>query len=97
MNTQIRVAIRHWPRVAPALEPPRSKTDCRRPVEALAAVPDADESHPLARLVDYLGDLMAEHEAAHKPMKEMPPREFLRELWLPPELEAAVKTRREPV
>ncbi len=83
MNAQIRAAIRHWPHVAPVLEPPRSKADYRRLVEALDVVLDAggaDESHPLARLADYLGELVAEYEATHMPMKYMPPREFLREL-----------------
>ncbi len=40
----------------------------------------ADEAHPLARLADYLGDLIAEYEASNMPMREMPAREFLREL-----------------
>lgn len=69
MNAQIREAIRHWPHVAPVLEPPGSKTDYRRRVEALDAVLDAggaDESHPLARLADYLGALVAECEAARE-------------------------------
>lgn len=83
MNAQIREAIRHWPHVAPMLEPPRNKTAYRRLVQALDAVLDAggaDESHPLARLADYLGELVADYEAAHLPIKEMPAREFLREL-----------------
>jgi len=83
MNTQIQEAIRHWPHVAPLLEPPRNKADYRRLVEALDAVLDAggaDEFHHLARLADYLGDLVAEYEAARVPIKEMPACEFLREL-----------------
>jgi HTH-type transcriptional regulator/antitoxin HigA len=83
MNTQIREAIRHWPHVVPVLAPPRTKADYRRLVDALDAVLDAggaDESNPLARLADYLGDLIAEYEAARLPMKEMPVQELLREL-----------------
>lgn len=83
MNTQIQQAIRHWPHVAPVMEPPRSKAAYRRLVEALDAVLDAggaDEKHPLARLADYLGDLVAEYEAAHTPAREMPASDFLREL-----------------
>ena len=65
------------------LEPPRNKAAYRRLVEALDAVLDAggaDESHPLARLADYLGDLVAQYEAARIPIKEMPARELLHEL-----------------
>lgn len=83
MNAQIQDAIRHWPHVAPMLEPARSKAAYRRLVTALDAVLDAggaDESHTLARLADYLGDRVAEYEAVHMPIKEMPAREFLREL-----------------
>lgn len=83
MSTQVREAIRHWPHVAPILEVPRSKSAYRRMVAALDAVLDAggaDEAHPLARLADYLGDLIAEYEASNMPMREMPAREFLREL-----------------
>lgn len=83
MSMQVREAIRHWPHVAPLLETPRSKRAYRRLVAALDAVLDAggaDEAHPLARLADYLGDLIAEYEASNMPMREMPAREFLREL-----------------
>jgi len=83
MNAEVRQAIRHWRHVAPVLEPPRSKAAYRRLTAALDAVLDAggaDEAHPLARLADYLGELVAEYEAAHAPMREMPAREFLREL-----------------
>lgn len=83
MNVEVNQAIRHWPHVAPLLEPPRSKAAYRRLVEALDQVLDsggADEKHPLARLADYLGDLVADYEAAHSPMREMPATDFLREL-----------------
>ena len=83
MSTQVREAIRHWHHVAPILEAPRSKSAYRRLVAALDAVLDAggaDEAHPLARLADYLGDLIAEYEASNMPMREMPAREFLREV-----------------
>lgn len=83
MNAQVNEAIRHWPHVAPMLEPPRTKSAYRRLVESLDAVLDsggADEKNPLARLADYLGELVADYEAAHMPIKEMPVREYLREL-----------------
>lgn len=83
MNTQIRQAIRHWPHVAPLMEPPRSKAAYRRLVETLDAVLDAggaDEGHPLARLAGYLGDLLADYESEHLPLREMSVPGFLREL-----------------
>ena len=83
MSNEVQTAIQHWPHVAPLLAPPRSKAAYRRLTAALDAVFDAggaDEAHPLARLADYLGDLVAEYEAAHAPMREMSARAFLREL-----------------
>ena len=83
MSSEVQAAIRHWPHIAPLLAPPRSKAAYRRLVEALDAVLDAggaDESHPLARLAGYLGELVAEYEATHLPIREMPVRAFLREL-----------------
>jgi len=83
MSSELQAAMRHWPHVAPLLAPPRSKAAYRRLTEALDAVLDAggaDESHALARLADYLGDLVAEYEATHTPIREMPARAFLREL-----------------
>lgn len=83
MNAQTQEAIRHWPHVAPLLLPPRSKAAYRRLVDALDTVLDAggaDEAHPLARLADYLGELVTEYEAVYVPVREMPARAFLREL-----------------
>ncbi len=83
MNRALRSAITHWPHVAPLLTPPRTKADYERLVEALDAVLDAggaDEKHPLALLAGYLGDMVAEYEATHSPMKEMSVPELLREL-----------------
>lgn len=83
MNTRLEEAIHYWPRVAPMLKPPRSKAAYRRTLKALDAVLDsggADESNPLARLADYLGELVEEYETANMPIEEMPAREFLRAL-----------------
>lgn len=69
MNARVKTAIQHWSYVAPLLQPARNAKDYAQLVEALDAAIDAggaDEKHPLARLVDYLGDLVAEYEAKDK-------------------------------
>jgi HTH-type transcriptional regulator/antitoxin HigA len=69
MNARVKTAIKHWSYVAPLLQPARNAKEYAQLVEALDAAIDAggaDEKHPLARLVDYLGDLVAEYEAKDK-------------------------------
>ena len=69
MNARVKTAIEHWSYVAPLLPPARNAKEYAQLVEALDAAIDAggaDEKHPLARLVDYLGDLVAEYEAKDK-------------------------------
>ncbi|OCB03087.1 transcriptional regulator [Acidithiobacillus ferrivorans] len=81
MNTQISEAIIHWPHVAPLLQPAHTEEEYKALVEALDAVLDAggaDESHPMARLADYLGDLVAEWEARDPMPEGAPPLEVLR-------------------
>lgn len=69
MNARVKAAIQHWGYVAPLLQPARNAKEYAQLIEALDAAIDAggaDEKHPLARLVDYLGDLIAEYEAKDK-------------------------------
>ena len=69
MNARAKTAIQHWGFVAPLLQPARNAKEYALLVEALDAAIDAggaDEKHPLARLVEYLGDLVAEYEAKDK-------------------------------
>jgi HTH-type transcriptional regulator/antitoxin HigA len=69
MNARVKTAIEHWSYVAPLLQPARNAKEYAQLVEALDAAIDAggaDEKHPLARLVDYLGDLVAKYEAKDK-------------------------------
>lgn len=69
MNARVKAAIQHWSYVAPLLQPARNAKEYAQLVEALDAAIDAggaDESHPLARLVDYLGELIAEYESRDK-------------------------------
>lgn len=73
MNARIKAAIQHWSYVAPLLQPARNAKEYAGLVEALDAALDAggaDEHHPLSRLVEYLGKLVAAYEAKDR----MPPR-----------------------
>jgi HTH-type transcriptional regulator / antitoxin HigA len=72
MNARLKAAIQHWSYVEPVLKPARNAKEYAGLVEALDAALDAggaDEAHPLARLAQYLGELVAEYEAKDK----MPP------------------------
>lgn len=72
MNARLEIAMQHWGYVAPLLQPARNEQEYSDLVEALDAALDAggaDQAHPLARLADYLGELVAEYEAKD----EMPP------------------------
>ena len=72
MNEKTTAAIAHWPFVAPLLQHPETEADYQALVEALDAVLDsggADESHPLAGLADYLGDIIEAYEAKHHPVE----------------------------
>lgn len=85
MNTQISEAIAHWPHVAPLLQPAHTEEEYKAIVEALDAVLDAggaDESHPMARLADYLGALVAEWEARDTMPDSASPLEVLRFLMV---------------
>lgn len=83
MNAKIKTAIQHWGYVAPLLQPARNTKEYAQLVEVLDAAIDAggaDEKHPLARLVDYLGDLVAECESKDKMPKAATGVEVLRHL-----------------
>lgn len=83
MKQSIEEAIASWPKLAPFMTPPRTKKEFDELVAALDAVLDAggaDEKHPLARLAEYLGDLVAEYEAARCPMREVSVSDLLRQL-----------------
>ncbi len=59
-----------WPALAPWLSVPRSETDYRQLVELLNTLIDRvgeDERHPLASLMDLVGELIAQYEDAHVP------------------------------
>lgn len=72
MNARLEIAMQHWGYVAPLLQPARNKQEYADLVAALNATLDAggaDETHPLARLADHLGELISQYEAKD----EMPP------------------------
>lgn len=59
-----------WPTLAPWLSVPHSEADYRQLVELLNALIDRvgeDETHPLASLMDLVGELIALYEDAHVP------------------------------
>jgi HTH-type transcriptional regulator / antitoxin HigA len=71
MNDKITTALSHWAFVAPLLQRPRTESDYNALVEALDAVLDAggaDETHSLASLADYIGNLIEEYESEHHPV-----------------------------
>ncbi len=71
MNNKITTALSHWAFVAPLLQRPNNESDYQTLVEALDAVLDAggvDETHSLASLADFLGNLIEEYEAEHHPV-----------------------------
>lgn len=61
--------------------PVRTERQYRRSVRLMKALLDivgADESHPLAGLLDMLADLVGAYEAREVPMPDAEPREVLR-------------------
>ncbi|MEY2342422.1 type II toxin-antitoxin system HigA family antitoxin [Acidithiobacillus sp. IBUN Pt1247-S3] len=84
-NTYVNDAIAHWHHVAPLLQPARTEEEYDTLVEALDTVLDAggaNESHPMARLADYLGELVAEWEARDSMPEGATPLEVLRFLMV---------------
>ena len=83
MNARLKTAMQHWSYVAPLLQPAHDEKEYAELVEALDAALDAggaDEAHPLARLADYLGELVAEYEARDRMPEAATGAEVLRYL-----------------
>ena len=93
MNARLKAAIQHWSYVAPVLQPARNAKEYADLVEALNAAIDAggaDENRPLAQLVEYLGEFVAEYEAKMPPtatgvevLRYLMQRDNLRQIDLP--------------
>lgn len=70
-KSEIQSAIKHWGYVAPMLQAPKSKAEYLQLIDTLDVVLDAggaDESHPLAQLAGYLGDLIETWENRRFPV-----------------------------
>lgn len=85
MNAQIEIKhlLPAWQRFRSATDiaPIRNKTHYRRMVktlEALLELTAGDESHPLMELVDIVGNLVEDYEAAHDALPETSGLEALR-------------------
>ena len=66
-------AIAHWIHVAPALTAPRCEDDLEHLIAVLDATLDAggaDETSPLATLVERIGDLVAAYETERNPLPD---------------------------
>src|SRR5438046_10534961 len=59
-----------WPPISRAVRVPRTEADYRELVELLDRITDEvgeDENHPLASLMDVLGDIIKKYDDAHVP------------------------------
>ena len=83
MNALVQQAVEHWKFVAPVLTKPSNEAEYQALVNALDELLDIagdDEAHPLAGLLDYVGDLVSEYEQRLHPLATTPnePKELLR-------------------
>ena len=83
MSLQVKQAAEHWQFVAPILRKPKSEADYDALALALDELLDImgeDESHPLASLVDIIGDWIEAYDEEHHPMPAVSAVEVLRSL-----------------
>lgn len=83
MSLQVKQAAEHWQFVAPILRKPKSEVDYDALALALDELLDImgeDESHPLASLVDIIGDWIEAYDEEHHPMPAVSAVEVLRSL-----------------
>jgi HTH-type transcriptional regulator/antitoxin HigA len=68
--SELRELEEAWPTLAPWLMVPQNEAEYQRLVTLLNALIDhvgEDETHPLASLMDVVGELIAHYEDAHVP------------------------------
>ena len=70
----------NWSPLSPLLAVPRTEDEYDARVELMNQLIDEigeDEAHPLVRLLDTVGALIAHYEAAHYPLPVVPPQDVL--------------------
>ena len=85
MSALIEQAAEHWGYVAPLLRKPTKEDEYDALVEALdelLVLIEDNESHPLASLASYMGDLIEAYDEAHRPMPKSNGLDVLRYLML---------------
>ncbi|OPA95108.1 hypothetical protein BFW87_13760 [Pseudomonas fluorescens] len=73
MNDELKVAIEHWPFVAPLLRKPQNEDDYDFLVEAVDELVDMtweDETHPLNGLLDIIVDWVEAYDLEHRRMPQ---------------------------
>ncbi|MGM0544170.1 MAG: helix-turn-helix domain-containing protein [Pseudomonadota bacterium] len=83
MHALVEQATEHWAFIAPLLSDPTTEAEYDLRVEALDEILDLigdDETHPLASLVERLGDVIGAYDEQHRPMPDVPPADVLRYL-----------------
>ncbi|MCI0474968.1 MAG: hypothetical protein L0Y55_01860 [Anaerolineales bacterium] len=70
MTFQVQTIERIWPQIAPMVFVPHTETDYLRLVGMMDELIDLigeDERHPLASLLELVGELIEKYEAEHVP------------------------------
>ena len=71
MNNELKLAIEHWPSVSSLLAKPETEEDydvLADALDELLSIVGGGEAHPLAGLVDIIGDWIEAYDLEHRPM-----------------------------
>ena len=80
MNDMVRNITENWSPLSPLLAVPRTEAEYDARVALMNELINEigeDEAHPLVRLLETLGALVAHYEATHYPQPDVPPQEVL--------------------
>lgn len=80
MNDMVKNIAQNWSSLSPLLAVPRTENEYDARVELMNQLIDEigeDETHPLARLLDTVGALVAHYEASHYPLSDVPAQNVL--------------------